>query len=342
MTRPVSLVDASTLRVCRSSSSAGPGRSTTSFASSCGVDQVAVVAERDRAVGGGAERRLGVLPGAGAGGGVAAVADREVALERGERGLVEDLRDQAHVLVDQDLAAVADRDAGRLLAAVLEGVEAEVGQLGDVLARRPDAEDAAGVLRALVLGVECCGQPAVATRAGPAGLVHAAESTGGSGSAQIRRPGVAERRPETGVTHVTWAPPRGRCQRHRCLGKPSEQPTPVRPIWSDGPSRDALQLIAEGVTDLAGFGVAAISVAREDGKLEVMAVAGSDEARIELQGRRTPVDQPDGGDREGRRLGPAPVRPARAPRPERRRDLGLGPRRRRRSTTPTPGTRSTC
>ena len=65
----------------------------------------------------------------------------------------------------------------------------------------------------------------------------------------------------------------------------------VRPIWSDGPSRDALQLIAEGVTDLAGFGVAAISVVREDGKLEVMAVAGSDEARIELQGRRTPVDQ---------------------------------------------------
>ena len=71
-----------------------------------------------------------------------------------ERGLVEDLRDQAHVLVDQDLAAVADRDAGRLLAAVLQGVEAEVGQLGDVLAGGPDAEDAAGVLGALVLRVE--------------------------------------------------------------------------------------------------------------------------------------------------------------------------------------------
>ncbi len=70
----------------------------------------------------------------------------------------------------------------------------------------------------------------------------------------------------------------------------ADHPTPVRPIWSDGPSRDALQLIAEGVTDLAGFGVAAISVAREDGKLEVAAVAGSDEARIELQGRRTPID----------------------------------------------------
>ena len=66
--------------------------------------------------------------------------------------LVEDLGDQAHVLVDQDLPAVADRDAGRLLAAVLQGVEAEVGQLGDVLAGGPDAEDATGVLRSLLAG----------------------------------------------------------------------------------------------------------------------------------------------------------------------------------------------
>jgi len=52
-----------------------------------------------------------------------------------------------------------------------------------------------------------------------------------------------------------------------------------------------LQLIAEGVTQLAGFGVAAISAVREDGKMEVMAVAGSDAAREQLQGRRTPVDR---------------------------------------------------
>src|SRR6478735_4301017 len=60
--------------------------------------------------------------------------------------------------------------------------------------------------------------------------------------------------------------------------------------WYDA-SREALQTIAEGVTQLAGFGVAAISVAREDGRLEVVAVAGSDEARVELLGRRTPIDQ---------------------------------------------------
>ena len=59
--------------------------------------------------------------------------------------------------------------------------------------------------------------------------------------------------------------------------------------WFDAPSRDALQLIAEGVTQLAGFGVAAISVARPDGRLQVMAVAGSDEARDELGDRRTPI-----------------------------------------------------
>ena len=55
--------------------------------------------------------------------------------------------------------------------------------------------------------------------------------------------------------------------------------------------RDALQLIAEGVTQLAGFGIAAISVVREDGKLESVAIAGNDQARRELEGTRTSVDR---------------------------------------------------
>ncbi len=71
---------------------------------------------------------------------------------------------------------------------------------------------------------------------------------------------------------------------------PAQKSAARPPTWSEGPSRDALELIAEGVTEVAGFGIAAISVAREDGKLEVMAVAGSEEARIELQGRRTPLE----------------------------------------------------
>jgi signal transduction histidine kinase len=52
---------------------------------------------------------------------------------------------------------------------------------------------------------------------------------------------------------------------------------------------DALQLIAEGVTAIAGWGVAAIKIARDDGQMQVMAVAGSEEARRELEGSRTPI-----------------------------------------------------
>lgn len=67
--------------------------------------------------------------------------------------------------------------------------------------------------------------------------------------------------------------------------------TAPRVRWSDPASRDALQLIAEGVTQVAGFGIAAISVAREDGALESVAVAGNDEARAELEGSRTTVER---------------------------------------------------
>ena len=84
-------------------------------------------------------------------------------------------------------------------------------------------------------------------------------------------------------THTTMSPDTQAAQ-------PPARPDDRAPTWSDGPSRDALELIAEGVTQVAGFGIAAISVARDDGKLEVMAVAGNDDARRDLQGRRTPLD----------------------------------------------------
>lgn len=51
-----------------------------------------------------------------------------------------------------------------------------------------------------------------------------------------------------------------------------------------GDSRAGLQKIAEGVTEIVGFGVAAISHLRPDGELEMVAVAGSEEARRELLG----------------------------------------------------------
>ena len=133
-----------------------------------GVHQVAVVAERQAGAGlGGAERGLGVLPRRGAGRGVPGVADGEVAAQAAERRFVEDLADQPEVLVDHDRGAVGHRDPGRLLTAVLEGVQAEIGQLRDLLPRRPDTEDATGVLRSGRLGIEVVRQPSVTARHPP-------------------------------------------------------------------------------------------------------------------------------------------------------------------------------
>src|SRR6185312_3992752 len=108
---------------------------------------------------------LRVLPGGRARRGVAAVPDRDVAAQAVERRLVEDLGDQAEVLVDDERRTVADGDPGRLLAAVLQGVEAVVGELGDVLAGSPDAEHAALLPRWRLLGTSLT-LPAEPGRAG--------------------------------------------------------------------------------------------------------------------------------------------------------------------------------
>ena len=78
------------------------------------------------------------------------MADGDVAAQGGQGLLVEHLGHQSEVLEHDDLAAVGDGDTGRFLAAVLQRVEAVVGQFGDFLAGRPDAEDAALLLRSLV------------------------------------------------------------------------------------------------------------------------------------------------------------------------------------------------
>ena len=220
-----------------------------------------------------------------------AVADGQVALERGEGGLVEHLRDQAHVLVHEDLPPVADRDPGGLLAAVLQGVEPEVGQLGDILTGRPDPEDAAGVLRALVMGVECCGQPAVAAGAWPGGEGHV-PSLGVGGYA----PGIVAVRVFEYLGEI-WPRALNIVARREVatIDDPVSQDTLTRSLdqaftetWSEAVFRDGLQLIAEGVTELVGFGVAVVSVVRND-QLEVVAVAGDDQVRQEIKGTRTPI-----------------------------------------------------
>ena len=63
---------------------------------------------------------------------------------------------------------------------------------------------------------------------------------------------------------------------------------PFADNWSQTVFREGLQLIAEGVTELVGFGVAVVSIVRND-QLEVVAVAGDEQARQEIHGTRTPI-----------------------------------------------------
>jgi hypothetical protein len=78
------------------------------------------------------------------------VADGQVALQGGEPALVEGLGDEPHVLDHGDRLAVGHRDPGRLLAAVLQGEQPEIGQIGDGLPRGVDPEDPAGFTDAVV------------------------------------------------------------------------------------------------------------------------------------------------------------------------------------------------
>ena len=115
------------------------------------VDQVAVVGERDLAAVGAVDR-LGVLPRRRAGRRVAHVADGHRAGERAQLRLVEDLRDEAEVAQGHDVAVLARGDPGRLLAAVLERVQREVGEAGDVGLRGVHPEDATLVARSVAIG----------------------------------------------------------------------------------------------------------------------------------------------------------------------------------------------
>jgi hypothetical protein len=107
------------------------------------VREVAVVAESHGARPALLDDRLCVRPVCGSGGGVARVADRDLAGEPAELLLAEDLRDEAHVAKSGDAALVGDRDPGRLLAAVLQGEEPEVREARDVAVGCVDAEDPA-------------------------------------------------------------------------------------------------------------------------------------------------------------------------------------------------------
>jgi hypothetical protein len=74
------------------------------------------------------------------------VADGHIPRERVKRVLVEDLRDQAHVLVRQDGLAIGDRDASALLAAVLQCVQAKIRKPCYVFAWRIHAKNSTALL----------------------------------------------------------------------------------------------------------------------------------------------------------------------------------------------------
>ena len=113
-------------------------------------DQVAVVADRDRPAVALDQVRLGVRRDGVAGGRVADVADRAIAGKPGQDALVEDVVDEAHPPLEPQLLAVPRGDARRLLAAVLEGVEAHVREVRR-LGVAEDAEEAALVVEAVVV-----------------------------------------------------------------------------------------------------------------------------------------------------------------------------------------------
>ena len=89
--------------------------------------------------------------------------DGQIAAKASQRGLVEDLGNQAEILVDHHSRTVADRDARCLLATVLQRIQPKVSEFGYFFTGRPDSENATCVLRAWPVGVELVTQPAVAS-----------------------------------------------------------------------------------------------------------------------------------------------------------------------------------
>ena len=71
--------------------------------------------------------------------------DREVPALPVEDLVGEDVRDEAHVAMQPEVAVARDRDAGALLAAVLDGEEREVRPVDDLVGASVDADDAAGL-----------------------------------------------------------------------------------------------------------------------------------------------------------------------------------------------------
>ena len=101
------------------------------------------MAERDRPGTSVLDDGLCVRPVGRAGRRVARVPDRELAAQSAELLLVEDLGDETHIPEGRQPPVVGDGDPRRLLAAVLQREEPEVGDPRDVPLGGADPEDSA-------------------------------------------------------------------------------------------------------------------------------------------------------------------------------------------------------
>src|SRR5439155_21747546 len=123
------------------------------------VGQIAIVAEHELPQVTSSRNRLDVRERVRAGGRVArvtdggdrrlAVSDGLAAVERVDRLAIEDLADQSQALVQVELRTIAGGDPGRLLAAMLQRVQAQVSEPADRLTGGEDTDHAALFARAM-------------------------------------------------------------------------------------------------------------------------------------------------------------------------------------------------
>ena len=81
------------------------------------------------------------------------MSDGQATNQRVQRGRVEDLRHQTHVLVDSHCLAVGHGDTRGFLTTVLQRVDAEEGELGSIDTRCRDTDDPALFFRRIELRV---------------------------------------------------------------------------------------------------------------------------------------------------------------------------------------------
>ena len=68
--------------------------------------------------------------------------DSQVARETLQNALAKDIGNKSHLLMDDDFFAITGNNSGTFLASVLEGIQAEIGELGGILVAK-DSADAA-------------------------------------------------------------------------------------------------------------------------------------------------------------------------------------------------------